>query len=423
MYVRIGSTKYTAISQLRFAPETDVTGSSVPINELSVSVRTADTIAMGERVSLYDDLDQLWAKYWVVYAERLDKYTVQVRGQSALSLLDKVELGPTLWSGTPIATALTPVLAPLGGEYTIDQAFASETLSGYCPKQTARVRLQWVCMAIGAYVKNFFNDRLQILPINDQTEAIIPADKTYWKPSVTYRDHVTAISATYYTYTEGTPHTTDEWVEVDGRYYVQSETTVTLTNDEAPAAAPENVITLEGVTIINEDNVDDVLSHLAKYYFKRTELDLEAVDNAEFLPGERVTAYADEDQTLTGYIASCDFKFGVQAKAEIHMTPVEVRESANLTITYMWGNKQIGVRSYRLPVGYSYEITNPYLTLIFDHHWYVFRPTSPTISGTIQEGGNTAVQPEEVALDLFENDLMIHSVDTVALSDGIAVIA
>lgn len=423
MYVKVDSAKYTEISRLSFAPETDVTGSAVPINELTVSIRTTDQIAMGSRVSLYDDLDRLWAKYWVVYAEREDTHTVQVRGQSALSLLDRKQLDPVMWDGTSIATALADILAPLGGEWTLDQSFSGRTLSGYCPKQNARVRLQWVCMAIGAYLKNFFNDRLEILPIDDEAEGIIPADRTYWKPSVTYRDHVTAITATYYTYTEETPHTTDTWVEVGGRYYVQTETVVTLTNDSAPAAAPENVVELDAVTIINEDNVDEVLSHLAKYYFRRIELDLEAVDNGEWVPGERVTAFSDEESMVTGYIGSCDFTFGVQAKARIHMTPVEVRDSANLTITYMWDQKQIGVRTYRFPVGYAYEITNPYLTLVLARHWYVFRPTSATISGTIQDGDNSRTQPEQVALDLYEGDLMIHSVDAVALSDGIAVIA
>jgi hypothetical protein len=68
MYIVIGTTTYTEISDLTFAPETDVTGSSVPVNELWASIRTDDAIEIGERVSLYDDLDQLWCKYWVTYA-------------------------------------------------------------------------------------------------------------------------------------------------------------------------------------------------------------------------------------------------------------------------------------------------------------------------------------------------------------------
>ena len=424
MYVKVGSTKYTAISRLSFAPETDVTGSAVPVNEFVVNVRTYDHIEMGSRVSLYDDLDRLWAKYWVVYAENVDKHTVQVRGQSALSILDHIQLDPAIYDQVPVSTAISGLLqTPLGGEYTLDPSFSNKVIDGYCPKQSARVRLQWICLSIGAYLKNFFNDRLEILPLDEQADAIIPIDRTYWKPSITYKDYVTAIKATYYEYSEETPHTTDKWVEVAGRYYVENATEITLTNDSVPQAAPENVVVLDGMTLINADNVDEILTHLAKYYFKRVELDLDAVNNGEFLPGQRVTAFADEDTMATGFVNSCSFKFGVQAKARIHMTPVEIRDSAMLVITYMWGNKQIGLRSFRFPIGYAYQITNPYITLTFNRHWYVFRPTQPTISGTMQVGENRVTQPEEVALDLHAGDLMIHSVDAVALSDGIAVIA
>jgi len=422
MYVVIGSKTYTKLSNLQFRPETDVTASSVPVNELWVSIKTDDYISVGSRVSLYDDLDTLWAKYWVVYAEREEKGIMRVHGQSALMKLDTVTLDPIMYSGTSVSTALSTVLSVLGGEYTLDSSFSSATLTGYAPKQSARVRLQWICLCIGAYLKDFFGDRLEILPMDDDEVGIIPMSETYWKPKVTFRDYVTGVRATYYTYTAGTPSRTDEYVEVDGTTYIQTEAQITLTDTTVPAIATENVVEVDGMTLVNYDNVSDILSFLAKYYFKRTEVDLSCIDNGTWYPGQRVLCYTDEETMYSGYINECVFSFGLQAKADIHMTPTETQGSDVLTVLYMWEGIQVGQRMFRLPVGYEYEIDNPHIDMVLGQHRYVFRPTTATITGTMQSGGSTVTQQMEIALDLYENRLHVKAVDGAEVSEGVAVI-
>jgi hypothetical protein len=422
MYVKIDDTKYTEISKLQFEPETDVTGSTVPINEMWVSIKTDDYVNLSSRVSLYDDLDHLWCKYWVTYAEREDAYNVRVHGVSALARLDSVTMAPKMYDNQSVSSVLWEILGPLSGEYSMDSSFNSQRISGYCPKQSARVRLQWVCMVIGAYLKNYFNTTLEILPVSDDTEAVIPMADTYWKPKVTYKDHVTAITATYYEYTEGTPSRTDDYVEVNGVTYIQTETQVTLTNDDVPVGATENVLELDGVTLINQSNVSTVLSFIAKYKFKRTEVDLECINNGNYLPGQRVYAYADEDTMVQGYVGSCSFDFGLQAKASMHLTPVEVKESTMLTIRYMWGTKQVGMRVFRFPLGYSYEVENPYLEASFAGHRYVFWPENETATGTMVDGGVEDVQQVQLALDAYNGDLTMYAVDGIVQTEGDAVV-
>lgn len=413
MYIVIGTTTYTEISDLTFAPETDVTGSSVPVNELWASIRTDDAIEIGERVSLYDDLDQLWCKYWVTYAEREDAYTMRVHGQSALMKLDTVTLEPKMYANEAVGVVVAQILSSLGSAYTLDSAFNSETISGFCPKQSARVRLQWVCMVIGAYIKDAFNDQLEILEMDDEEQAIIPVEKTYWKPKVTYRDYVTAVRATYYSYVEGVPARRDNYVEADDVTYVETSAQITLTNPNVPPAAMENVVEVDGVKIINQDNVSSVLSFLAKYHFERTKVDLECVNNREFLVGQRVFYFTDPETMHSGYINGCSFRFGLQAKASMTMTPTEVRQSATLTIIYLWDDVQVGIRVYRLPVGYAYEVENPYLQTNFNYHRYVFRPEHATISGTMTSVGRTVEEPVYVALDQHLYELDVISVDEV----------
>lgn len=419
MHVTIGGVDYTEISALTFAPETDVTGSTAPINELVVDIRTDDAIEVGSSVALYDDLDQLWCKYWVTDPVRLDEYTVRVRGQSALMLLDRKLLAPVMYSDASATTVLDALLAPVG-DYSVDASFAGATLTGYCPEQTARERLQWVVLVIGGYLKNYGDGYLRVLPVDDEDEATIPPEHTYWKPEVTYRDHVTGIRAKYYSYVQREPQQKEEWVEAGGVTYVQTATTFELSNSSAPALAPENWVSIEDVTLLTEDNVDDVLTALGRFYFSRTEVNLDCVNDFQWWPGQKVQAYAEPESVFSGYINSAVFTFGVRAKSSLRVTAAESMSGAQLTIRYLWESKQMGVRTYWLPVGYPYSVDNEYVQVPFAGHLYVFRPHNARAEGVVAEGGTVDDQPVSVALDLHQRVLGVVSVDelTVETSSG-----
>ena len=59
MKIVINSTNYTEIKDLKFAPETDVTGIEAVINEFSAEIITDDDIDVGVNAYLYDDLNNL----------------------------------------------------------------------------------------------------------------------------------------------------------------------------------------------------------------------------------------------------------------------------------------------------------------------------------------------------------------------------
>jgi hypothetical protein len=190
---------------------------------------------------------------------------------------------------------------------------------------------------------------------------------------------------------------------------------VTLTDTNVPVTAARNVISVDDVMLVNTDNVDRILSHMAKYYFDRVQVDLDVIDNAEYMPGQRLLVYSDEHSMASGYAEKCSFSFGMQARASIHLMGAAAKESANLIVTYMWSSRQIGRREYTFPVGYVYSILNPYIDFGMDGHRYVFRPVNEYAEGTIDEGDNYDTQPCAVALDLERSTgiLYIVSVDEV----------
>ena len=416
MKVKIGSKTYTAISGLSFIPETDVVGTSVPVNEFVVNIYTDDSIRNGADIELRDDRDILWAKYWITAAERVASNIVQVRAQSKIMLLDRVTLPAVKYNNATLLTALNTVFASLGNNaFAVDTALDNNTvISGFCPEQTARERLLWLCFVAGAYVKTFFTDMIDIMPVDD-TEVPVPMEQTFYKPSITYDDYVTGVEVTYYTFTQGTPQTTDAWVTDGVLYYIVTSNKVTLLNSNVPETAAENIIKVDGVTLINSANVDDICSHLAKYYFERVRMDLDIVNNADYAPGQRLLVYADEDTMVTGYASKMEFSFGLQARAKVSLIAAQLKASGNLIITYKWGTMKLKRQKYTFPVGYTYQITNPYIDVPIERHRYVFRPVNQYATGTIVQGANTNNQTCEVALDLDRDTNILHiiSVDEV----------
>lgn len=419
MYVKIDSVTYSDLRALSFAPQTDVTGDAVPINEFSAQIVTTDTIAYGQYAELFNDTNVRFAKYWIVYAERISAEVVQIVARSDIALLDRVTLPAIMYNAEPIADVLDSVMVRQAGagmvatiEYTLSSALNSVTISGFCPEQSARERLQWVCLAAGAYVRSFFGTKIRIAPI-DTTMTVVPLEKTYWRPTVTYNDYVTAVTVMVYDFNQGTPGTMDEWVSDGTNTYIVSKQAATLVNSNAPSSAPDNVITIDGVYLINGDNVGGILTYMATMYFARTEVELDAVNNGQYIPGDKLAVYTDTDSMVSGYANDMVFSFGKQSKSHIKLVAAGDVETATLTVLYKYGTTTIGQMQYVLPVGYVYTIDNPYLDKVLDGHRYIFRPTTATVTGTVASGGNTINVAYEAALDLYQGILHVIGVDEI----------
>ena len=180
MRVIIRDVTYTEIDNLSFAPETDLIGTQIAINEFFVDIKTHDAISEGSYITLTDDLQSenpnIWARYWIVGVEHIGEAMVRVHAESRLSLLDRRIMSAVMYDNTALSQVLEDIFLPhLYDEYAVDQVFTGKTISGYCPEQTARERLLWVCFVIGAYVRTFFSPTIDILPLAGDT-IVIPGE-------------------------------------------------------------------------------------------------------------------------------------------------------------------------------------------------------------------------------------------------------
>ena len=209
----------------------------------------------------------------------------------------------------------------------------------------------------------------------------------------------------------------------NGVTYIVTATEVTLANTSAPAAAPENVIELDDVYLVNSSNVSAILTRLSTRYFKRVEVEADVINNADYAPGDKVTVYADENTIYSGFIERADFAFGVQARSRLKLTACENKSVAKLTILCVYDGTQIGKSEYTLPVGYAYSIQMLFIDWTMGGHRYIFRPTQAAVTGTMTAQGATVTVQYEVALDQHKGVLAVYNVDdiTTKTEDGLTV--
>lgn len=423
MIVKINNIIYTQIRNLSFSPETDITGSSLPVNQFFVEIKTTDVIGVGINAYLYDDDGDMWAKYWITESVVVDEGWYKVTAQSIILLLDRFTLPAVVYSGESVTNVLNTIFATISAVYpsetvyTLDSALASATVTGYCPEQTARDRLLWVIFSIGGYLKTYFNEYAEIVKL-DTTLTAIPENVTFWKPEISYGDYVTAVKVRAYTYTQGTPQATDTWVTDGTNYYIQTYQDFTLTNPDIPITVTDNVVFIDKVTLVNQSNAATILGVLSQYYFKRIEVKAEVLDDGEYLPGDKCQI-SNGDRLLAGFIIKADFKFGNAKKASLQLVQSDVLVSAKLILQYMWGNILLKKLSYLLPVGYVYSVSNPYIDKVVNSHRYIFRPQAASASGTMVSGGVTDTEQYDVALDWYDLELYVVSVDELSESNEV----
>ena len=417
MYVRINSVNYTKIKNLSFNPQIDAVSDSIPVNEFDVEIRTDTAFVVGTNIKLYDDRNQLWANFWIKYADEVDDGFVRIKAQSAIGLLDRFKLPATIYTtDVTLQTALNSIFSNISGyaSYSLDPELATVTIGGYCPEQTARERLQWVCFVGNAYVKQCFNTNVEIKALDFNSLKTVPINKTYWKPEIEYDNYVTAIELVTYSYRQGTPQQGEESVEVGGVTYIQTEGLFRLTNPNIPQTTAPNVIRIDGVNIINDNNASNIASRLALLYFARKSVKADVVNNKDYVVGERVNVCLDDFRTAVGFIESMNFSFGLQAKSSIDMIVTEMREVTSLVIEYVIYDSDAVIqrKRYNFPVGYHYSIKNEFIDLASNKYRNIYRPHSEYAIGVIRDGKNINTQDVEIALVMVykTNTLVIKSV-------------
>ena len=403
------------VKNLSFAPQVDMTGNSMPVNEYTCDVITTDEIPMeciGHR--LRDELDQSWAEWPLRKVIRVAANCWRVTASSWLKALEYTELEPRMYEEVTASAAIAECFGEHNNDYTISPSIQFKTVSGFAPAQNARVRLTWLLFVLGAFPVDVFRGDVYIRAVDD-TKTLVPLDRTFMRPTLNNRDPVTAIRLTTYTFREGTEA---EWQADENSFqfptpWIATPQTFELLNPNVDADAVPNPVEFDSLYLINPDNVSDIATRLAKYWFNPVEASVDCINNKQYRPGDLVLAYTDIDRMISGYVQQATFSFGKQARSALKLAGVMKITPAKLTVRYTYQNRVIGKAVYYLPVGFGFSIDNPYLDQTKKKRRRIYRPTTAKAEGTMVDGGMTVTVAYDIALELYQGILHIISVDEV----------
>ena len=427
MEVYINNTNYTAISRLSFEPQADVTSLTLPINEFVVDIKTSDVIDSGQYAQLRDDNHNVWAKYWITDAHKVSDEVVRVTARATTEILDRFKLPATMFNNVPMFNAMLGLFYGISQyvDYTLDSSLDTVTISGFCPEQTARERLQWMCFVAGAYVKTFFNDRIEILPIGGSFTPI-PESKTFYQPTMSNNDIITSIKIRAYSYRLDTPGTTESWVTDGTNYWVETYTEASKANAQA-GSAPENVLAIEQITLVNSTNYQDILDRLANYVFLRYTLEADVLNNGVYQPGKNYnisTGYA----VLSGAITELWFRFGKASRSKAILRYADSLDLCALTISYTYGtgaNKKTISSQTNLYERGSYVLVNPEYQDIYDDGLLTRTIYAPQITTPVSVQATGAAREYEIPCNIamqitYGGIATINRVDDIGSGGDIA---
>lgn len=411
-----GGGRYRTIENLSFAPQTDLTGTSMPINEYTVDVITTDDIPeLVTTCELYDDRNRLWAAFSIRKVVRISEKCLRLTCTSWTYQLQYHEMAETVYTGETAATVVAAIFSPDANAYALQSSLQNVQIYGYAPAQTARDRLTWVLLVLCAHVKDTFTDRVQIRK-TDETSTLVPLEHTYMRPSLNKADWVTGIKITAYTFSQAASQA--EWEANDDSYmfplpWIATEQEFTLTNPDAPEDAPENIKEITGVYFVTPSNAGNIMANLAKYWFNPLSVSADVINNRDYAVGDLLDVYTGEETMEAGYVKQLSFLFGHQAKSTLSLIGATEVETDVLRVNYVCDNKRIGYKKYRLPVGMTFSIENKYIDQTKNGHRRVYRPTTAAVTGTMAAGGMTVDVTYEVYLHLYKGVLHVIGVDEI----------
>lgn len=410
---------------LNLSPQTDLTGNSAPVNEYTCDVIvTQETPFLTASCRLYDDDNQLWAQWPVRKAQQITEDVVRVTASSWLYRLETVPMEPVVYENVNASEAVAECFEGNSGDYTLYYSLRNRKINGFAPAQSARERLTWLMFVLGAFAQDFYRENVYIKPV-DSTETLVPFEQTFMRPVVDTDKWVTSLKITAYIFEEGTE---EEWQSDVNSYmfptpWIATPQTFELANPSAPEDAPENIVEIDGLYLVNPNNVSDIATRLAGYWFNPVTASVDCINNRQYKPGDLVTAYTGLDYLITGYIQQMTFRFGKQARSTMKLIGCVKLPAARLTVRYTYDGDVISSKRYTLPIGITTTITNKFIDKTVGQRRRVYRPQEATTTVTVADGGTVVEVPCDLALDYRNQRLTVYSADAVTLQDNTGVIS
>lgn len=321
-----------------------------------------------QQMQLYRNGEQIATQYITDFdREARQRYTF--RCQSAIGLLEDDFLGG-IYNKYPLRSVLADVFGEI--PFGLDEAFESQTITGYLPVCKRREALQQIAFAIGAVVSTQGDGIIKLSEIQKNVSSVFTADRIFSGAKAGKEAQNAAVYVYAHSYKKGTeeetlldeeavegngilyvfsePHHSysisggqivgsgDNWVQitasgpvtVKGKKYIHNTFAKVRRNPFALAADKNNIVTVDEATLVHAGNVTAVVDRLFLSQQLKHTLTQDVVVSGE-LTGQMVTSENPWGTKTEGYIVSMDSEFsGNGQTASVTIRGVEILDESEV---------------------------------------------------------------------------------------------
>lgn len=344
----------------------------VSINTLNFTIRSKTDIAFNfqrrQQLKLYFD-ENIIGIFYLKSGKRISKTDYEVNTEDASGLLDTTDFMGGIYVAEPAKNIIAAIFDGQGIDYFLDQALEDIPVTGYLPVCRRRDALAQVAFAIGASVNTAYDLNLHIYPQNatsyqngravskDDIRSSFTKSNTMSGLTVDHSDITTGVRAYAHTYIKseeskelykdvlnGTAQITfseahhslsisggtitghgDNWATIagsgaevilTGKRYTHLTTLHEKVNPNI--SQNENLVEVKEATLVNPQNVNEVLERVYDYYSNNESVSCRVILNEEEI-GDIVSVDTDFDGTRVGAIKKMDFVFSRELTAEVEI--------------------------------------------------------------------------------------------------------
>lgn len=122
-------------------------------------------------------------------------------------------------------------------------------------------------------------------------------------------------------------------MEVGGKTWYHTAEVVEITNPKVTASDKQNVIEIDGATLVNPGNAPAIARHVYDYYAQRARQRVKVVMQGE-RPGDRIAAPTPWGTRINGYITRMDIVLSGVAAADCEIVGVETKAAGDPEIRF-----------------------------------------------------------------------------------------
>lgn len=354
------------IENFNLLQEIDPISEGISINTVNFSLKSLETIdfIFQEKQPVYTYFDDIIAQTAFIKSyERNGSQSYEIESEDWVSILEDSPYKGDMFTKKSVKTLIGEILDPLNVPFTLEDSIADATVTGYIPICTCRDALNHIAFAIGAVVDTSYSTDIQIKKLSDETISELDDSNTFTGQSTKFRDKLTELRLTAYSYVEssetltaynaedsGTGNAIEvefseplhdlaitngeiissgvNWAKINastgciltGGRYDKTSSVTTKRNPLVLAGDKEYVVEIKDFTLVDREKVDALAESAYNYYVKRYRIN-EKIIAGGLKPGDKVVqkyAYMDD---IEGRITSMRFSISGTAKvAEVEIT-------------------------------------------------------------------------------------------------------